>query len=129
TAVKDQLGLNLPLRLSNDQTEILAPIGRLDLQPNTAIKTASGITLMIDVRVDDKHWTSRTLQLAPIHIGGGVKIGQIVKITVRLNGASLQCTGRAKSAGWIGETISVLTDTGAIQTGIVTGPDTVEVKL
>lgn len=129
-AVKDQLGIDMPLRALSDVQDTVAPLGKLELRPSNVIKGANGISLTIDIRVDDKHWTTRSLMLAPSQTGGvGVKAGQIVKVIVKLNGASLECTGRVQTSAWVGEQVSVRTDTGALQMGTVTAPNTVEVKL
>ncbi len=130
TAVKDQLGFDVPLHLTSNISDTIVPIGQLTLQPGTALKSGSSISLMVDIRIDDKHVTTRNLSMAPnAGTGEGVKAGQIVKIVVRLNGAALECGGRARTAGWVGEIVTVVTDTGTVKSGVVTSGTTVEVKL
>jgi hypothetical protein len=129
-AVKEQLGIDMPMRVTNDVPDATVPPGQLELRAANAIKGTNGITLMIDIRVDDKHFTSRNLLLSPMAgTGIGVRMGQAVKIIVRVKGASVEIGGKARGAAWVGQTVTVVTDTGAVKTGVVTGPDTVEVKL
>ncbi len=129
-AVKEQLGIDMPMRVTNDVPDATVPPGQLELRAANAIKGTNGITLMIDIRVDDKHFTSRNLLLSPVAgTGIGVRMGQAVKIVVRVKGASVEIGGKTRGAAWVGQTVTVVTDTGAVKTGVVTGPDTVEVKL
>lgn len=129
-AVKEQLGIDMPMRVTNDVPDATVPPGQLELRAANAIKGTNGITLMIDIRVDDKHFTSRNLLLSPMAgTGVGVRMGQAVKIIVRVKGASVEIGGKTRGAAWVGQTVTVVTDTGAVKTGVVTGPDTVEVKL
>jgi len=129
-AVKAQLGLDMPLHLTSNVADVVAPVGELVIDPKTVMKSGNSISLMIDIRVDDKHVTTRNLTLAPNQgTGEGIKPGQMVKLIVRMNGASVEIGGRARTGGWVGETVTVVTDTGAVKSGVVTSATTVEVKL
>ncbi len=90
-------------------------------------RRGSAITMTVKVSVDGKPAGQRAIKFTSI--GTGVKVGDAVRITVTRNGAAIETDGKAKSAGYVGETIQVATSDGATFSATVTAAGTVEVKL
>lgn len=128
-AAKTTLGIDLPLTCNGSMTDFEAPLGDLQLVAENCIKTANAISVTVSVKVDGRRINSRTISLVPDTASAGVKAGATVKILARLKGATVEMTGRAQQSGWVGQTITVVTETGATQSATVTGANTVEVKL
>jgi len=105
---------------------LIVPCG--DVTYDTSFdRRATAITMTVKVSVDGKFAGQRTIKFTST--GTGVKVGDAVRITVLRNGASIETDGKAKSAGFVGETIQVTTSAGATFSATVTASGTVEVKL
>jgi hypothetical protein len=113
--------------------DYLAPVGELELKVEQYAPNATGAAVTVAVFVDGKRCNSRTVRLEMTGVDGGplirVSSGTRVKILFRSNDAVVQVQGKTSRAAAIGQAVEVTTDQRTKHTGILTGPDTVEVKL
>jgi hypothetical protein len=114
------------LALSAGPAPLLVPCGE------TAFETAferrgTNVTVTVKVSVDGKPVGQRVLKFAAG--GAGIKSGDAVRITLSRNGATVQTDGKAKTAGFVGESIQVTTPDGTTFSATVVGNGAVEVKL
>lgn len=101
--------------------------GPLRFEVEATELTASQARLTIAVYVKDERTVSRQLTYR-LTGSVGVRIGQMVKIAMKLNGIVVEMNGRVKRPGLIGETIEVETPTGAVISGTLVASDRVEVQ-
>lgn len=128
-AVRMRFGLNAPLKLNNIAAPVLAPEGQVAISVGSLTKNNDGFSASVQVSVDGKPVQTRFLQLT---VAGGivnVPANTPIKIRVRVSGASLEVGGKTKTAGFVGQMISVQTDTGSVHQGMLIDQQTVEVKL
>ncbi len=128
-AAKEKLGIDVPLKLDSSINDVVAPTGTADISVRDIQKGQNGVTAVVWISVDGKSISSRYLTLVPAEGGIGVKSGEVVKIRLMSHGAIVEVQGKAKTAGWVGSTVTVISDTGTTHTGVVKGDGSVEVKL
>lgn len=90
-------------------------------------RRGSTVTTTVKISVDGKPVGTRIIKFTAE--GSGIKYGDAVRITISRNGAVIETEGKAKSAGFVGETIQVTTNDGATLSAVITASGTVEVKL
>lgn len=124
-AAQSQLGVE-NMQLQNGPAPARVANGELNIR-GEAQRTGEIVTVTVVIEVDGHEATRRSLRFnAPV---GGVKAGDAVKLKVERNGATVEIDARAKSAGAVGTTVQVTTNTGTVLTATVTGNGTAEVKL
>jgi hypothetical protein len=128
-AVKEKLGIDVPLTCRDRSGEFCAPVGQLEITAESCTRTSNGVTVIVAVRVDGKRVNSRVINLFIDSNAQGIKAGDAVKVLIHSGGATFEIAGKARSAGWIGQTITVVTNTGSSHSGTVISASTVEVKL
>jgi hypothetical protein len=130
-AVASQLGMDIPLNCSQNYPDFPAPNGQLSLEPGQVNKNQNGFSVLIAVNVEGKRFNSRIVNLTvdPSVAATAIKSGDAVKIVLKSAGATIEVSGKAKSGGYLGQQIAVISSTGSTHTGIVVGPGQVEVKL
>jgi hypothetical protein len=128
-AAKEKLGVEVPLTCKERVADFSAPQGDSELTAESTQKTTNGVTVVVAVRVDGKRINSRVVNLVVYPEAQGVKAGDTVKIVIRSGGATFELKGKTRSSAWVGQTVTVVTDTGAAQTGTVISSGVVEVKL
>jgi hypothetical protein len=105
-------------------------MGELSLEAGKPSKTNSGFSVLVSVSVNGKRVNSRQIQL---EIEGGSSIsvaaGAPVKIYLRSSGATIEISGRARTAGFVGQQITVTSSTGSVHQATVLSATEVEVKL
>ena len=92
-------------------------------------KTDRSIGVLILADVDGKRVGSRSITLVPTDDQVGVKVGDQVTIRLIAAGATVEVGGKVKTAGWIGQMVSVQADTGSMHTAKVISSNLVEVRL
>lgn len=128
-SVQTKLGIKATLRLSGTVSAVQAPDGQLEIKVGSIARNADGFGVSVQIIVDGKPIQTRYLNL---NVDGGlvnVPANTPVKIRVRMNGAALEIGGRTRSAAFVGQAVTVQTDTGSSHQGILIDPQTVEVKL
>ncbi|MBI1755742.1 MAG: flagella basal body P-ring formation protein FlgA [Fimbriimonas ginsengisoli] len=128
-AARSRIGIAAPLSSDSQQGEFVCPAGAVALEVEALNQSGTSITATVAVRVDGKRYNARALSL---HIDGGavaIRPGQSVKVVIRSAGAVVEISGKARTGGVLGQSVTVVTASGTTHTGRVTGPDQVEVKL
>lgn len=127
-AIKQQLGIEAPLKTTTRFPDFNAPTGELEMVVETTSKTPNGATATVAIRVNGVRLNARSISFVFDTTAAGVRAGAPVKIFARRSGATIELEGRARTTAWLGQTVTVVTTTGSTLTGTVTAADTVEVK-
>lgn len=129
-AVAQQLGVNLPLTCSQSISDFNAPVGELKLEAGQATKNQAGFTVLVSILVDGRRLNSRlvALNLDSASIVA-IKSGDPVRIHLKSAGASIEVTGKARTSGFLGQQITVVSSTGSVHLATVVSAGEVEVKL
>jgi flagellar basal body P-ring formation chaperone FlgA len=127
--IADQFQIKIGFHCDVEQPSMACPMGVLSLKTESCSKTTAGITVIVGAYVDGKRINGRTLLMTPDKDAVGVKAGQIVKLILKAGGAVVEYSGKAKEQAWVGQSVSVETDTGAILKGTVQDDGSVEVQL
>lgn len=106
-----------------------APLGEVRLAVETCSVGRTSAAVTVGVLIDGKRINSRTVNLKMDGNAPGVAPGDAVKIILKAGGATVEITGKARSGGFVGQTIEVVADTGAKLTATVAGPGRVEVQM
>lgn len=121
------------VQVSNSQTfpDFVAPIGELSLEASRPSKSVTGFTVLVSVYVDGKKVNSRLINLTvdASSAAAAIKAGDTVRIYLRSAGASIEVSGRARTAGFAGQQITVVSNTGSVHQATVLSASEVEVKL
>lgn len=127
-AVAEKLG-NIELDGTTESRPITVPLGELQVYGEAVNNAGNRVGVTVVVKVDGNRITSRTLMLTIARSNVGIKSGEMVKIAMVSGGVTVQLQGRAKSSGYVGQTIQVVTESGATLAGRITGANEVEVTL
>lgn len=93
----------------------------------TEFKTGQMVAT-IDVLVNGEQATQLALTYKVANLVQ-IKRGEVVRLRMISNSAKVEVSAKAKTEGYIGQRITVETDSGASQTGTLIGPGLVEVRL
>lgn len=118
----------LPLVATGEQPPFKAPLGQVELRSEAVTHSGVNYVATIGLYVDGKRVNSRVISLKP-DASAQIKPGAQVKVIMKSAGLSVEIPARARSGGVVGQAITVVTDTGAVLTGIVLDAGRVEVKL
>ncbi len=127
-AVAAQFEVTNPLRSVSLVQDLDVQKGDLELQATIGRMDDSQISVNVDVRVDGTTVTSRTITLVADAQTVQIKIGDLVTIRLISGGATVVLPGKARTSGWLGQTITVQSDTGSVHTAKIVGSGVVEVK-
>lgn len=128
-AVQSQVGAAIGLVCPDrGVADFRAPIGQVELRPEAVVTSGLTTAVTIGVYVDGKRVNSRNVNLRP-DASAQVTAGALVKVLMRSSGITVEVSGRTRTGGMVGQTVTVVTDTGSVLTGIVIGAGKVEVKL
>lgn len=113
---------------------LIVPNGTLELKVENFRVVGEGATAIVAVLVDGRRINSRTISLACAQpLIEGVKAGAMIKVRFTVSGITAEVEGRAKTAGYVGQTVEVqVSPAGGAPTthaGVVIAPGKVEVKL
>ncbi len=128
-AMNEKLGVELPLSCSDLSGDYKAPAGALDLKPESFNTATSTFTVTLGIYVDGKRINSRTVTLRPDSNAVKIEANAPIKVVMRTAGLSVEVNAKARSSAYLGQTITVITDTGSVLEGRVIGPDQVEVNV
>ncbi len=128
-AIKERYDVGVDLKIDSKVPDMKIPRGDLFLSAQVGSKTDRSITVYVSAEVGGKRVGSRSLTLVPSDEAIGVKVGDQVTIRVCSNGATVEVPGKVKSAGWVGQSVSVHSDTGIDLTGKVISSNVVEVRI
>lgn len=133
-AAAEKFGPSTKFVCVDGSLDFKADPGSLSFRTISCTRSSEGVSVTLSVDSDGRHSAVRTVNLVPEAGPGGVKDQMAVRVTIRSGGASVVLSGFSKSAGWIGEQVSVQVKiSGAagihtvLLTGVVTGAGTVEV--
>jgi hypothetical protein len=127
-AARERVGGDLTLASRSAGSPFPAPLGSLELKAETTTVAGKNVTVVVAVHVDGVRRNSRTIHFT---IDGDpvIRSGAAVKILLRSGGVVVEVDGRARSAGYIGQSIEVATSSGTTHTGTVLDGGRVEVRL
>ncbi|HTQ09204.1 MAG TPA: flagella basal body P-ring formation protein FlgA, partial [Fimbriimonadaceae bacterium] len=128
-AAQGKIGAAVPLELvGQGQGDFKAPPGKVSLNVRDVSENGAQITVTIDVLVDGKLVNGRSVELE-VGASARVRAGQVVKVIMKTAGVTVQVSGKTQTGGMVGQTITVVTDTGGVLSGVVLDSETVEVKI
>lgn len=130
-AVAPLVGPQVEFRNSQTFPDFLAPMGEVILESGKPSKSQNGFTVLVSVFVAGKKVNSRliNLQVDSTSTTAAIKAGDTVRIYLRSAGASIEVSGKARTAGYPGQQITVVASTGSIHQATVLSASEVEVKL
>jgi hypothetical protein len=129
-AVASSVGPNVLLTNSQTFPDFNAPIGELTFEASKPVKSLNGFSVLVTVFVDGKKVNSRIINLGvDASSAAAIKSGDTVRIYIRSAGATIEVSGRARTGGYTGQAITVVSSTGSIHQGKVLSASEVEVKL
>jgi len=129
-AVASSLGPDV--LLTNNQTfpDFVAPMGELTLETGKPSRSQNGFAILVSVLVDGKRVNSRIINLGvDAASAAAIKAGDTIRIYIRSAGATIEVSGRARTGGYTGQAITVVSSTGSVHQGKVLSASEVEVKL
>jgi hypothetical protein len=127
-AAQEKLGIGVEMTCTDAFTEFKAPPGAVELKAKDVMSSGTRFTVIVAVLVDGKHVNSRTVNLQA-DASTQIKPNAAIKILMKSSGVTVEVGGKARTGGMVGQTVTVVTDTGSVLTGIVTSASTVEVKI
>lgn len=131
-AVSDQIkakyGFECSIREKTRVYESCVPVGKLTLDVSQFTTNNNDISVVVDITVDGKicNTVRATYEMQNMP---GVKRGDVVRLRLISHFASVEVSAKANSNAFLGQPVSVQTDTGTIHNGVLVSPNTVEVKL
>jgi hypothetical protein len=128
-AVEKSLGTDVPMTADVSSVEFRAPLGQLELRIENCVQAQMTYTVTVAVFVDGKRFNSRIIRVTPDSSAICVKANQDVTISMACGGASVECTGKTRTAGFVGQTVTVATSDGTVMTATVVDATHVKVKL
>lgn len=130
-AVAAVVGPQVTLKNSQTFPDFVAPMGEVQLEAGRPSKSQNGYSVLVSVFVAGKKINSRVinLQVDAASASTAIKAGDTVRIYLRSAGASIEVTGRARTSGFAGQQITVVSSTGSVHQGTVISGSEVEVKL
>ena len=129
SAAKLKLGTDVEMRSDRTIPDFFVATGDLQFNPIQVVASGDGALVNMEIDVDGKMAERRTVSLVPTVAVASIHAGDPLKIRVFKNGATVEVSGKARSAAKVGQTITVITDDGAPLTGLLKTPSVVEVKL
>jgi hypothetical protein len=121
------------VQVSSSQTfpDFVAPLGELTLEAGRPAKSTNGFTVLVSIYVDGKKVNSRLINLAvdASSAAAAIKAGDTIRIYLRSAGATIEVSGRARTAGFTGQQITVISNTGSVHQATVLSASEAEVKL
>jgi flagella basal body P-ring formation protein FlgA len=129
TAAAREIGSDAPLKSGPTQQDFLVEDGEVELRAERVTRTTSAVSVTVAIFVNGNRVNSRVVTLSPEAEGEGVRGNTPVKILIRAGGAVVEVAGRARTSGWLGESVTVVTETGSTHIATVVGPGRVEVRL
>ncbi|MBS1717600.1 MAG: hypothetical protein JSS72_07700 [Armatimonadetes bacterium] len=126
---KKRFNIKAPLIEPRSTPDFQAPKGNATFEIDNLNQTANGVNAGVAVLVDGKRFNSRFVVLTFDSAAGKVQSGEIVKVLIKLNGAAVEIGGHARNNAFVGQPVSVTTDTGATLQGKLVAVGIVEVQL
>lgn len=115
--------------------DFIGPMGAFELNTESIRPFPGGAVASVSVSVGGRRLNSRTVNLTTsLPLVEGAKAGAPIKVVFRVSGIAAEVDGKAKSSGYVGQTIEVLVslNPGSPPTshlGTIVAPGKVEVKL
>lgn len=127
-AFKKKFGIDVDLELRTRQFAVPVPVGEASIEASNLQIRDNQLSVTVDLSVNKKLSTTLNLMYGTGNIPQ-VKLGDEVKLKMISATATVVVKGKAQGTAYLGQKVSVKTDTGALQTGILLANNTVEVRL
>ncbi len=125
---KKKFGIDVDLELKTRQFAVPVPVGEATVEASNLQIRDNQLSVTVDILVNKKLSTTLNLNYATGNIPQ-VKLGDDVKLKMISASATVVVKGKAQGTAYIGQKVTVKTETGALQTGILLANNTVEVRL
>ncbi|OWU64458.1 MAG: hypothetical protein CBB60_009725 [Armatimonadetes bacterium Cent15-Ar3] len=127
-AFKKKFEFDADLELKTRQFDVPVPVGEASVEASNLQIRDGQLTATIDILVNRKLVTTLNLTYGTGNIPS-VKLGDEVKLKMISSAAVVVIKARAQGQAFLGQKVTVKTETGSIQTGILLVNNTVEVRL
>ncbi len=128
-AAQAEIGAAIPMTTSDpSQGDFQAPLGQIELKPEDVKTSGMVITVRVAVYVNGGRVNSRSVNLK-VDSSAQIKAGAAIKILMKSSGVNVEIPGKARTGGMVGQSVTVVTDNGAVLTGTVLSADRVQVKI
>jgi|SRR5579862_9115 len=128
-AARASIGFEVPMTcLDQPQGDFRAPLGQFELRAEDVTTSGMQMTVIVGVFIEGRRVNSRNVMLK-LDASAQIKAGAIVKIVMKSSGVTVEVPGKTRTGGMVGQSVTVVTDTGSVLTGIVLSANTVEVKI
>lgn len=128
-ALLQKLGVELPVNVVDNSGDFTAPDGPLELKAESFNSGSNTFMVTLGIYVEGKRINSRTVSLRADQTAVRVEANSKVTVVMRSAGLSVEVNAKARTSGFIGQNITVVTDTGTILEGKIIAADKVEVNI
>lgn len=125
---KKKFGIDVDLELKTRQFAVPVPVGEATVEASNLQIRDGQLFVTVDILVNKKLSTTLNLAYATGNIPQ-VKLGDDVKLRMISSAATVVVKAKAQGTAYVGQKVTVKTETGALQTGILLANNTVEVRL
>lgn len=125
---KRKFGIDVDLELRTRQFAVPVPVGEATVEASNLQVRDNQLSVTVDISVNKKLSTTLNLMYGMGNIPQ-VKLGDEVKLKMISSSATVVVKGKAQGTAYLGQKVTVKTDTGALQTGVLMANNTVEVRL
>jgi hypothetical protein len=127
-AFKTKFGFETKVEQKYKLSPVTVPTGPLTLDVAQLNLNNTEISGVVDIAVNGKIASSVRINYTLPGLSM-IKRGDTVRLRLVSNAARVEVNAKATTVGYLGQSISVQTDNGTIHTGMLIGPNLVEVKL
>jgi hypothetical protein len=127
-AFKKKFGIDVDLELRTRQFAVPVPIGESTVEASNLQIRDNQLAVTVDITVNKKLSTTLNLMYGTGNIPQ-VRLGDDVKLKMISAAATVVVKAKAQGTAYLGQKVTVKTDTGALQTGILLANNTIEVRI
>jgi hypothetical protein len=127
-AIKAKFGFETKVEQQYKIYPVLLPTGQVTIEVNNLNLNNLELSGTVAIAVDGKITNSVPVKYTMPQLAM-VKKGEVVRLRLVSNFAKVEVNAKATTMAYLGQSISVQTDNGTIQTGVLIGANLVEVKL
>lgn len=129
TGAAERLRTEIPMQADRKVTPIKVPAGTVKLELDSADKSGNNVNCLVIVKVNDVKFSEVRLTLVPDPNAPMAKTGEQVRLRLVRNGATIEVSAKVKTAGYVGQRITVETESKTTHTGLLVSAGVVEVRL
>lgn len=107
-AVFEKIGFEGELNADGRTADLEAPLGEAEIVVENVAIAAGSASVSLSIRIDGKRFIGRMVKLSGPMLETAVQSGETVQVRFVAAGITVEMSGRARSSGFVGQTIQVL---------------------